>query len=103
MAASGGATTRRCILAASAAVLALVSSICRSTAAEDKPPMSKDIVVTLLGTGAPLPSPARFGPATLVQAGGLNLLFDAGRGVTVRLFQLGMSAGNGIDAVFLTH
>ncbi|WP_246563234.1 MBL fold metallo-hydrolase [Bradyrhizobium liaoningense] len=102
-AANGGTTTRRYILAGIAALLALVASICGAVAAEDKPPMFKDIVVTLLGTGAPLPSPARFGPATLVQAGGLNLLFDAGRGVTVRLFQLGMSSGNGIDAVFLTH
>jgi ribonuclease Z len=31
------------------------------------------------------------------------LLFDAGRGVTVRLYQLGISSGKGIDAVFLTH
>ena len=28
---------------------------------------------------------------------------DAGRGVTVRLYQLGISSGKGIDAVFLTH
>ena len=59
--------------------------------------------MTLLGTGAPEPSPTRFGPATLVQAGGLSLLFDAGRGVTVRLHQLGIPSGKGIDAVFLTH
>ncbi len=44
--------------------------------------------VTLLGTGSPIPEPDRFGPATLVQAGGQNLLFDAGRGVTTRLYQL---------------
>jgi ribonuclease Z len=61
------------------------------------------IVVTLLGTGSPEPTPTRFGPATLIQAGGLTLLFDAGRGVTVRLYQLGISSGKGIDAVFLTH
>jgi ribonuclease Z len=85
-------------------MLALVASTYGSVAAtEDKPPISDEIIVTLLGTGAPLPSAARFGPATLLQAGGLNLLFDAGRGVTIRLFQLGMSSGNGIDAVFLTH
>jgi ribonuclease Z len=57
----------------------------------------------LLGTGGPEPTLKRFGPATLVQAGGKNLLFDAGRGVTVRLYQLGISSGKGIDAVFLTH
>jgi ribonuclease Z len=103
MAASGGMTTLRYILACIAAISALVCSRSGTASAEDKPPLSKDIVVTLLGTGAPLPSPARFGPATLVRAGGLNLLFDAGRGVTVRLFQLGTSSGSGIDAVFLTH
>lgn len=103
MAEGGGAATRRRILAGIAAFLAMVHSIGASAAAEQKSAVSNDIVVTLLGTGAPEPTPARFGPATLVQAGGLNLLFDAGRGVTVRLYQLGMSSGKGIDAVFLTH
>ncbi|MFC0386410.1 MBL fold metallo-hydrolase [Muricoccus vinaceus] len=60
------------------------------------------IVVTLLGTGTPNPSPQRFGPATLVQAGGLDLLFDAGRGCTIRLAQCGLPLGR-IAAVFLTH
>ena len=78
--------------------LALVFTIHSGAAAEEKPAVSKDIVVTLLGTGGPEPGLTRFGPATLVQAGGLNLLFDAGRGVTVRLYQLGISSGNGIDA-----
>jgi len=39
-----------------------------------------DMLVTLLGTGSPVPSATRFGNSTLVQAGGLNLVFDAGRG-----------------------
>jgi len=72
-------------------------------AASDERAISGDIVVTLLGTGGPEPTTARFGPATLVQAGGLTLLFDAGRGVTVRLYQLGISTAKGIDGVFLTH
>src|SRR5262245_36398238 len=72
-------------------------------AAAQQPGASDEIVVTLLGTGSPQPLATRFGPATLVQAGGLTLLFDAGRGVTVRLYQLGLSSGKGIDAVFLTH
>jgi len=72
-------------------------------AASEERPVSGEIVVTLLGTGGPEPTAARFGPATLIQAGGLNLLFDAGRGVTVRLYQLGISSGKGVDAVFLTH
>lgn len=95
--------TRQCIWACIAATLALFYPIHSSAAAEEKPAISNEIMVTLLGTGGPEPTAARFGPATLVQAGGLNLLFDAGRGVTVRLYQLGMSSGKGIDAVFLTH
>ena len=38
------------------------------------------IIVTLLGTGTPGPRIERFGPSTLVEAGGLRLLFDCGRG-----------------------
>jgi ribonuclease Z len=72
-------------------------------AASEERVVSGEIVVTLLGTGGPEPTAGRFGPATLIQAGGLNLLFDAGRGVTVRLYQLGISSGKGVDAVFLTH
>jgi ribonuclease Z len=41
--------------------------------------------ITLLGTGGPRPDPTRQGPATLVQAGGLQLLFDAGRGAATQL------------------
>lgn len=60
------------------------------------------MVVTLLGTGDPFPSATRFGPSTLIQAGGLNLVFDAGRGCAVRLRQAGIWAGKA-DAVFITH
>lgn len=63
---------------------------------------STPISVTLLGTGTPQPDIERFGPATLVQAAGLNLLFDAGRGASLRLTQVGCRLG-AIDAVFLTH
>ena len=58
--------------------------------------------VILLGTGSPLPSPDRAGPATLVRAGGLDLLFDCGRGVLMRA----AAAGSGplsFASVFLTH
>lgn len=61
-----------------------------------------DFRVTLLGTGAPGPRADRFGPSTLVEAGGQVLLFDAGRGVPIRLTQLKVSMGK-IDALFLTH
>lgn len=62
----------------------------------------KEIRVTLLGTGSPVPSATRFGHSTLVQANGLNLVFDAGRGASIRLNQLGVPLGE-VDGVFLTH
>jgi ribonuclease Z len=61
-----------------------------------------DFRVTLLGTGVPIPSPDRFGPSTLVEAGDQKLLIDAGRGATIRLYQLGVPIGR-IDALLLTH
>ncbi len=67
------------------------------------PPLqNQEFRVTLLGTGSPPPSMRRFGPAVLVQAGGQNLLIDSGRGVTQRLFQVGLKLG-AVDAVFITH
>ncbi|MEM8844395.1 MAG: MBL fold metallo-hydrolase [Pseudomonadota bacterium] len=60
------------------------------------------VEVTLLGTGTPRPSIERFGTSTLVSAGGKLLLFDAGRGVTIRLQQAGITPDR-IDHVFLTH
>lgn len=62
----------------------------------------QEIVVTLLGTGSPMPEVQRFGPSTLVQAGGRTLVFDVGRGAHQRLAQAGLTAGQ-VDAVFLTH
>jgi ribonuclease Z len=58
--------------------------------------------VTLLGTGSPSPRPDRFGAATLVEAGSKKLLFDAGRGASLRIWQLGIPLRE-IDAVFVTH
>jgi ribonuclease Z len=60
------------------------------------------ITVVLLGTGRPDPDIDRFGPATLVEAGGQNLLFDAGRGASQRLWQLKIPLGE-VHALFLTH
>ena len=60
------------------------------------------IRVTLLGTGRPDPVIDRFGPSTLVEAGGQTLLFDSGRGVTQRLWQRGIPLSR-VGAVFLTH
>lgn len=64
--------------------------------------MSQSIKVTLLGTGVPQPSIERFGPATLVQAGGENFLFDCGRGASQRLWQQKISLGS-VNKLFLTH
>jgi ribonuclease Z len=63
---------------------------------------SQEIKVTLLGTGCPPAVMNRFGPSTLVEAGGQNFLFDAGRGALQRLNQIKMPWRE-IRGVFLTH
>ncbi len=60
-----------------------------------------DMRVTLLGTGTPLPDPERFGPSTLVEAGPEKLLFDCGRGCTIRLMQKNIPLG--AVKLFITH
>ncbi len=64
--------------------------------------MASDFKITLLGTGTPVPRPERFGPSTLIEAGAQKLLIDAGRGATMRLYQLGLPIGR-LDALLLTH
>jgi ribonuclease Z len=64
--------------------------------------MANDFRVTLLGTGTPIPRPERFGPSTLIEAGEQKLLIDAGRGATMRLYQLGVPIGR-LDALLITH
>jgi len=61
-----------------------------------------DFKVTLLGTATPAPRPTRFGPSTLVEVGGQVLLFDAGRGVPIRMGQINVPVGK-IDVLFITH
>ncbi len=62
--------------------------------------------VTLLGTGSPMPSPDRAGPATLISTGegpeAEHYLVDAGRGVLMRLAAIGLGAPN-LTAVLITH
>jgi ribonuclease Z len=58
--------------------------------------------VTLLGTGTPILNIHRFGMSTLVEAAGQQLLFDAGRGVAMRLHQAKVRLCD-LTAVFLTH
>jgi ribonuclease BN (tRNA processing enzyme) len=58
--------------------------------------------VVLLGTGSPILEAARRGPATLIQLGNTNLLFDAGRGVSTQLLHAGLSPRD-LSAIFITH
>ena len=60
------------------------------------------VEITLLGTGSPMPSPDRAGPATLISAGDEHYLVDAGRGVLMRLAAAGLGAPN-LSAVLITH
>jgi ribonuclease Z len=58
--------------------------------------------VITLGTGSPIPDPNRAGPATLVRAGGRDLLFDCGRGVLMRLAAV-LGGAPALARVLLTH
>ena len=85
----------------------LSASLCSSALAQPSatptsvPPGT--IRVTLLGTASgPRVHPGRAGIATLDEAGGQRLLFDAGRGVMPRLIQAGLP-NNAVTKVFLTH
>lgn len=81
-------------------------------AAPSSPARSGDIVqsaspdnlkVILLGTGVGPPvNLQQFGASTLVEAGSVRLLFDCGRGATIRLTQVGVPIGS-ISRLFLTH
>lgn len=69
---------------------------------ESQPSHNTTFKVILLGTGNPRPALSRFGPSILVIAGERNLLFDCGRGVTQRIYQLKIPF-NDVNALFLTH
>ena len=81
----------RGIIAVCALLLSLVQAYAES-----------DFKVTLLGTATPAPRPNRYGPSTLVEVGGQVLLFDAGRGVPIRMGQIKVPVGK-IDVLFITH
>ena len=66
------------------------------------PAFTAPLNVTILGSGSPVPSNVRFSQSTLVEAGNDKFLFDLGRGVTIRLGQLGISFRE-ISASFITH
>lgn len=68
------------------------------------PPVPSDgLRVTLLGTGVGPPvNLQKYGASTLIEAGGQRLLFDCGRGATLRLAQAGIPIGS-VSRLFLTH
>lgn len=67
------------------------------------PPAADGFRVVVLGSGAgPSLNLKQFGPSILVEAGGERLLFDCGRGATLRLAQVGVPLGS-ISRLFLTH
>jgi len=57
---------------------------------------------TLLGSGAVRPDLERWGPAQLLEVAGRTVLFDCGRGASMRLTQAGHNLAN-IRKVFFTH
>ncbi|MGE0543464.1 MAG: MBL fold metallo-hydrolase [Dehalococcoidia bacterium] len=65
--------------------------------------------LTLLGTGTPIPDPARRGPSQVIEVGGELVLIDAGSGVLHRLLEAGYApAGTGrlnrpIRQIGITH
>ncbi len=83
----------RALISALAAIFLFTSGAIRA---------ESDFRVTLLGTASPSPRPDRFGPSTLVEAGSVKLLIDAGRGVPIRLWQMRVPMGQ-IDALLITH
>src|SRR5271169_3180729 len=82
--------------------IVILSWIILSGLTVTQPARAADFKVTLLGTGSPDLRMDRFGPSILVEAGNEKLLFDCGRGATLRIQQLGIS-WNEISALFLTH
>ena len=66
-------------------------------------PSSDSLIVVVLGSGVgPSVNLQQYGASILVDAGGERLLFDCGRGATLRLTQLRIPPGS-IRQVFLTH
>ena len=91
----------RCIQSWILRVLGVLLMTTSAALAQAAQPATSDFKVTLLGTSTPNPLPDRFGPATLVEAGSEKLVFDCGRGATIRLWQLRIPLGT--VKLFITH
>jgi ribonuclease Z len=75
----------------------------RQTASPKDSAPNATMSVTIVGSGGgPAVNLQRFGPSILVRAGSETLLFDCGRGATLRLAQLGVPLEN-VRQLFLTH
>jgi len=94
-------TTPRYMQVRILAVLAILFAGMFDTTGQAAQPAPSDFKVTLLGTSTPNPLPDRFGPSTLVELGSEKLLFDCGRGATIRLWQLKIPLGT--VKLFITH
>jgi ribonuclease Z len=102
---------KRLILSVSVACFAFMGArshaaalLARSPSAGGAEPSSRDTLrVILLGTGAgPRVDLQQFGAATFGRGGRGTVLFDCGRGATLRLAQAGVPTGS-IRRLFLTH
>ncbi len=62
----------------------------------------KTPVVTLLGTGTPIPDPDRHGPSQVIELGEDTVLIDCGAGALHRFLQSGLDASQ-ISHILLTH
>ena len=64
---------------------------------------ASDIVnITFLGTGTPRPDINKLGPSILLKYKKSEILFDVGRGTTLRLGQLDNNYSN-INDIFISH
>jgi ribonuclease Z len=78
------------------ATLAAPLAVAQSASADN-------LKIILLGTGVGPPvNLEQYEASTLIEAGSMRLLFDCGRGATLRLAQAGIPTGS-INRVFLTH
>ena len=98
-----GASACLAFLLAQASTAARPSAALPQAAATPVEAKPEGLKVILLGTGVGPPVRLdQYGASTLVEAGGKRLLFDCGRGATIRLVQAGIPTSS-ITRVFLTH
>jgi ribonuclease Z len=91
---------RKFAMLAAGLLLSTMAPVTEASAGAEK----AKIELTFLGTGAPRPSPDRYGASILVEAGGRKILIDCGPGVRQRIFEAGnFDLLTGITDIFVTH